>query len=160
MRQIIMFQTSIFAFACCSYCKSVNVMDISEKPKDHLWWLKGLQTQKNGSDISPNSNGVNRDTDNYHPLLHRMFERFLNETAGKGGETDGVKVVEKTENHTTALIEYVEGSTVENMRSITYAELNEKSNRLARLLIKTLGTQTITLKHNTILLTTTCPKMF
>ena len=122
-------------------------MDTTDKTRDHSWWLEGLQTQKNGSDISPNSNGVNRDTDNYHPLLHRMFQRFIDETAGKGGETDGVKVVEKTENHTTALIEYVEGSTVENMRSMTYAQLNKKSNHLARLLIKKLGMHTIILKH-------------
>ena len=123
-------------------------MDTSEiKTKDHLWWLEGLQTQKDGSAISPNSNGINRDIDNCQPLLHRMFERLLDETASKGEEKDGMEVLGNTENHTTALIEYVEGSTVENMRSITYAELNKKSNRLARLLIEKLGMHKIIVKH-------------
>ena len=137
-------------------------MDTSEKPKDHLWWLEGLQSKKGGSMVQQwfNKNGVKRDTDNLlsTSLLHRMFERFLDKTArneterflaGKGEmPKDGMTWNGmEWENHATALIEYVEGSTVENMRSITFAELNKKSNRLARLLIKRLGMHIIILKH-------------
>ena len=73
-------------------------------------------------------------------LLHRMFEKFIVEcmdktAQGEGNDEFGTgKKVDRT-----ALIEYLEGEEVENMKTISYHELNKQANRLARILIRKLG---------------------
>ena len=96
------------------------------------WFIKGSTE----SEIV--KNGKNEDIDGYNSesptddlLLHCMFERFLDECKNKRGKT--------------ALIEYVEGEKVENMKNISYEELNKQANRLARALIRKLGKLSIIL---------------
>ena len=89
------------------------------------WFIKGatdLETAKNGK-----NEAFDAFNDESHGglLLHQMFERFLADYPEK--------------NEKTALIEYLEGEKMENMKTISYRELNEQANRLARILIRKLG---------------------
>ena len=73
-------------------------------------------------------------------LLHRMFEKFLDESEDINGQGEGNDDFgTETQLDQTALIEYLEGEKVENMKTISYRELNKQANRLARILIRKLG---------------------
>ena len=89
------------------------------------WFIKGP------TEFEMMKSCKNEDIDAYNGTSHNavlldcMFERFLDECKNKSEQT--------------ALIEYVEGEKVENMKKISYVELNKQANNLARVLIRKLG---------------------
>ena len=98
------------------------------------WFIKGFKDDQNGMCFQDGNNDRNDEEKSNPLLLHRMFEKFVEKTRitsdkeGKGKHGDH-----------PALIEYLEGVKTEDMKTISYKELNEKSNRLARILIRKLG---------------------
>ena len=102
-----------------------------------LWCLKGSSDVNDVKNVKDGTNFENPD----QSLLHRMFEKLL-EDAAKNSQ----KVVDTLHEGSEfpsrpSLTEYTDGVDIENMKTITYEELNEQSNCLARALLRKLGKQ-------------------
>ena len=106
------------------------------------WFIKGATD--NEMVKSCKNEALDAFNDELHEglLLHKMFERFLADYSEK--------------NEQTALIEYLEGEKVENMKTISYRELNNQANRLARILIRKLGKNS-KLENDKYILCVKCP---
>ena len=105
--------------------------------KNSSWFIKGSTDDEMVKSFGKDRVGFSKGND---VLLHRMFEKFLDECEeikgqGEGNDDFGTG----TQLDQTALIEYLEGEKVENMKTISYRELNKQANRLARILIRKLG---------------------
>jgi len=103
------------------------------------WFIKGVKDDPNGMCFQDGNNDGNDEERSDPLLLHRMFEKFVEKTKATCDKEDSIGK-EKPGDH-TALIEYLEGVNTEDMKTISYKELNEQSNRLARILIRKLGIQ-------------------
>ena len=113
-----------------------------------LWCLKG-SADENGRIVS--KQGTKHEHENNQLLLHRMFEKFLDDAASAA--TKRRKVVEALNEclempdlvpryevpNSPSLTEYAKGVDIENMETMTYEVLNEQSNCLARALLRKLG---------------------
>ena len=97
------------------------------------WFITGSQDAENGMHFKNGKQEGNNEKICNQLLLHRMFEKFV-----KLIENDGNIGKEKI-NQRPALIEYMEEMNVEDMKTISYKELNDQSNHLARILIRKLG---------------------
>ena len=107
-----------------------------------LWCLKGSSDVNDVKNVQDGTNHENPD----QSLLHRMFEKLLVDAAKKSQ-----KVVDTLHEgpemplcsgefpSRPSLTEYTDGVDIENMKTITYEELNEQSNCLARTLLRKLG---------------------
>ena len=104
------------------------------------WWLKGLQDGNDNMKIIHKTEDTQKVTIHNQQLLHRMFENFMDETTRRSQDEDEING--RMNDDKPALIEYLEGVDVENMKSITYKALNDQSNRLARVFIRKLGITT------------------
>ena len=89
------------------------------------WFIKGSTDNEMLNNCKNETLDAFNDENHGGLLLHKMFERFLDDHPDKSEQT--------------ALIEYLEGEKVENMKTISYRALNEQANRLARILIRKLG---------------------
>ena len=89
------------------------------------WFIKGSTDNEMVKNCKNEALDSFNDENHGGLLLHMMFERFLDDQPDKSEQT--------------ALIEYLEGEKVENMKTISYRELNEQANSLARILIRKLG---------------------
>ena len=89
------------------------------------WFIKGSTESEMIKSCKNEGIDAYNGTSNNAVLLDCMFERFLDEC--------------KNTSEKTALIEYLEGEKVENMKKISYEELNKQANHLARVLIRKLG---------------------
>ena len=111
------------------------------EPKDNFansWWLLGRKDEDHTKDIKNNKKDAVEEETNNKMLLHRIFEAYVDGAMKIDENDDSPAVVMRKDS--PALIEYMEGIKVENMKTISYKSLNEQSNHLANILIKKLGT--------------------
>ena len=103
------------------------------------WFITGSKDDENGMCLKDGKYDGDNEQRSNELLLHRMFEKFV-EKAGTAYDNEEGIWKGKHGDH-PALIEYLEGVKTEDMKTISYKALNEQSNRLARILIRKLGTQ-------------------
>ena len=107
-----------------------------------LWCLKGSSDVNDVKNVKDGTNHENPD----QSLLHRMFEKLLVDAAKKSQKLvdtlhEGPEMPLRPGEFPSrpSLTEYTDGVDVDNMKTITYEELNEQSNCLARTLLRKLG---------------------
>ena len=113
-----------------------------------LWCLKG-SADENGRIVS--KEGTKDEHENNQLLLHRLFEKFLDDASNatnkrqKVGDAlnEGLEMPDLVPRYevpaSPTLTEYSKGVDIEKMETMTYEVLNEQSNRLARTLLRKLG---------------------
>ena len=113
-----------------------------------LWCLKG-SADETGRIVS--KEGTKHDHENNQLLLHRLFEKFLNDASNASKKrrkvvdalNEGLEMPDLVPRYevpaSSTLTEYNKGVDIENMETMTYEVLNEQSNRLARTLLRKLG---------------------
>ena len=113
-----------------------------------LWCLKG-SADENGRIVS--KEGTKDEHENNQLLLHRMFEKFLDDAANAAKKrrkvvhalNEGLEMPDLVPRYevpaSPTLTEYSKGVDIEKMETMTYEVLNEQSNRLARTLLRKLG---------------------
>ena len=122
------------------------------EPKDNFansWWLLGRKDEDHAKDIKNSKKDAVEEETNNKMLLHRIFEAYVDGAMKIDENDDSPAVVVRKDS--PALIEYMEGIKVENMKTISYKSLNEQSNHLANILIKKLGTHLRNI-HNIIMI--------
>ena len=107
------------------------------------WFIKGSTDSEMAKNCKNEALEAFNDEDHESLLLHKMFERFLDDNPDKSDQT--------------ALIEYLEEEKVDNMKTISYRELNDQANRLARILIRKLGKNSKLENDKYILCVSQCP---
>ena len=107
-----------------------------------LWCLKGSSDVNDVKNLKDGTNHENQD----QSLLHRMFEKLLADAAKKSQKVvdtlhEGPEMPSCPSEFPSrpSLTEYTDGVDIENMKTITYEELNAQSNCLARTLLRKLG---------------------
>ena len=113
-----------------------------------LWCLKG-SADETGRVAS--KEGTKHEHENNQLLLHRLFEKFLDDAANAAKKrrkvvdslNEGLEMPDLVPRYevpaSPTLTEYDKGVDVENMERMTYEVLNEQSNFLARTLLRKLG---------------------
>ena len=113
-----------------------------------LWCLKG-SADENGLVVS--KEGTKDEHENSQLLLHRLFEKFLDDASNAAKKrrkvvdalNEGLEMPDLVPRYevpaSPTLTEYSKGVDIEKMETMTYEVLNEQSNCLARTLLRKLG---------------------
>ena len=113
-----------------------------------LWCLKG-SADETGRVAS--KEGTKHEHENNQLLLHRLFEKFLDDAANAAKKrrkvvdslNEGLEMPDLVPRYevpaSPTLTEYDKGVDIENMETMTYEVLNDQANFLARTLLRKLG---------------------
>ena len=113
-----------------------------------LWCLKG-SADENGRIVS--KEGTKHEHENNQLLLHRLFEKFIDDAANASKKrrkvvdalNEGLEMPDLVPRNevpaSPILIEYDKRVPIEKMETMTYEVLNEQSNCLARTMLRKIG---------------------